>query len=104
MRWGTSWEETSALDIALVMALVVAAICNYAYGLICNEVYGPVLCLQFGYTTVYNFYAFPDKTRLRLSQILVLPPYQRQGVGRQMLEAVYKLAISRGALDVAVLI
>ena len=34
-----------------------------------------------GYTTVYSFYAYPDKTRARISQMLILPPYQRKGHG-----------------------
>lgn len=34
-----------------------------------------------GYTTVYAFYAYPDKTRARISQMLVLPLYQRKGHG-----------------------
>ena len=34
-----------------------------------------------GYTTVYGFYAYPDKTRARVSQMLILPPYQRKGHG-----------------------
>ena len=33
---------------------------------------------QIGFCTLYNYYAYPDKTRVRVSQILVLPPYQRQ--------------------------
>jgi hypothetical protein len=33
-----------------------------------------------GYTSLYPFYNFPDKTRLRLSQFIILPPYQNQYV------------------------
>ena len=32
-----------------------------------------------GYATVYNFFAYPDHIRPRISQILVLPPFQRMG-------------------------
>ncbi len=32
--------------------------------------------VQMGLTTLYNFWAYPDASRLRLSQILVLPPYR----------------------------
>ena len=42
--------------------------------------------LQLGLTTMYNFWAYPDNTRLRLSQILVLPPYQEAGLGKHMLQ------------------
>ena len=34
-----------------------------------------------GYTTVYGFYAYPDKLRPRLSQLLILPQFQRKGHG-----------------------
>ena len=53
-----------------------------------------------GFCTVYSFYAFPASTRLRLSQILVLPRYQNQGVGRLLMESVYAMAEARGAQDV----
>ena len=43
-----------------------------------------------GYTTVYSFYSYPDSTKLRLSQILILPPYQRKGHGKYLLLQVYK--------------
>lgn len=34
-----------------------------------------------GYATVYTFYNYPDKKRKRVSQFLILPPYQKQGHG-----------------------
>lgn len=49
----------------------------------------PLTCFspaQLGMTTMYNFWAYPDNVRLRLSQILVLPPYQEAGLGKQMLQ------------------
>lgn len=55
-----------------------------------------------GFTTVYRFYSYPDSERARLSQILVLPPYQRQGLGGKMLEAVRKLALDRSMRDLTV--
>lgn len=57
---------------------------------------------QRGFCTVYRFFSYPDRQRLRVSQVLVLPPFQRQGVGRALLEAVYALADSHNALDVTV--
>ncbi|XP_070535512.1 histone acetyltransferase type B catalytic subunit-like isoform X2 [Ptychodera flava] len=42
-----------------------------------------------GYSTVYKYYAYPNKIRPRVSQMLVLPPYQRQGHGAQLLETIY---------------
>lgn len=66
--------------------------------------------MQVGYTTVHTFVMMPkadaaDKGmqhRLRLSQLLVLPPYQRQGVATQLVNAVYALAAQRDAYDITV--
>ncbi|XP_022087099.1 histone acetyltransferase type B catalytic subunit-like isoform X2 [Acanthaster planci] len=42
-----------------------------------------------GYATAYRYYAYPDMTRPRISQVLVLPPFQRQGHGVQLLQTMY---------------
>jgi len=42
-----------------------------------------------GYMTVYNYYAYPERIRPRISQMLVLPPFQRQGHGSQLLQCFY---------------
>jgi len=42
-----------------------------------------------GYVTVYNYYAYPERIRPRISQVLVLPPFQRQGHGSQLLQCFY---------------
>jgi len=55
-----------------------------------------------GYCTAYRFYAFPDRFRLRISQFLLFPPYQKQGHGRRLLQGVYDSAIARGARDIPV--
>ena len=55
-----------------------------------------------GFATVYSFYAYPARERLRLSQILVFPPFQRQGLASSLLERVYADAAARGALDLTV--
>jgi len=55
-----------------------------------------------GFTTVYPFYAYPDKTRLRVSQMVILPPFQRKGHGTQLLRAVYKFGIEQSVIDVAI--
>lgn len=34
-----------------------------------------------GYTSVYPFWCFPDMVRVRLSQFVILPPYQHAGHG-----------------------
>lgn len=41
-----------------------------------------------GYMTVYQYYAYPDKIRPRISQMLILPPFQKQGHGAQLLQTV----------------
>lgn len=42
-----------------------------------------------GYTTVYLYYAYPQHNRPRISQMLVLPPFQGQGIGAKLVEVVY---------------
>lgn len=32
-----------------------------------------------GFATVYRFFRFPDRTRMRISQFIVFPSYHRQG-------------------------
>ncbi|GFQ73880.1 histone acetyltransferase type B catalytic subunit [Trichonephila clavata] len=39
-----------------------------------------------GYATVYRYYAYPLKIRPRISQMLVLPSYQKRGLGTKLLE------------------
>lgn len=53
-----------------------------------------------GFCTVYKFFKYPDSTRLRVSQILVLPPYQCKQNGLYLLEAVYKTAVERDSFEV----
>ncbi|XP_021938160.1 histone acetyltransferase type B catalytic subunit isoform X2 [Zootermopsis nevadensis] len=43
-----------------------------------------------GYATVYEYYAYPDNIRPRISQMLVLPPFQRFGLGAQLLDNIYR--------------
>ncbi|CAM4973884.1 unnamed protein product [Rotaria socialis] len=39
--------------------------------------------------TVYFYYAYPNKKRPRISQVLTLPTYQRKDHGRRLLTAIY---------------
>lgn len=45
-----------------------------------------------GYCTLYRYYSFDrqlaDRARVRLSQFLILPPYQRQGHGSRFYDAI----------------
>ena len=53
-----------------------------------------------GYTTLYKFLSYPSSWRLRLSQILILPPYQRCGHGAKLLQFVYDEAARRNFREV----
>ncbi|XP_043808115.1 histone acetyltransferase type B catalytic subunit isoform X3 [Manihot esculenta] len=67
-----------------------------------NDEQGDIQHRVLGFTAVYRFYHYPDKTRLRLSQILVLPPYQHKGYGRRLVEVVNNVAISEDVYDLTV--
>jgi histone acetyltransferase 1 len=46
-----------------------------------------------GYSSVYKFYCFPEKHRLRLSQFIIVPPYQHQGHGSELYKTIYNYAL-----------
>ncbi|KAJ7273046.1 histone acetyltransferase type B catalytic subunit [Mycena rebaudengoi] len=48
-----------------------------------------------GYSSLYPFYCFPEKVRLRLSQFVILPPYQRSGHGSELYTAIYQYVVSQ---------
>nr|CAG4643974.1 EOG090X06NC [Lepidurus arcticus] len=43
-----------------------------------------------GYGTLYRYYAYPNRIRPRISQFLILPPFQRMGLGVELLETMYR--------------
>jgi histone acetyltransferase 1 len=55
-----------------------------------------------GYCTVYPFYGYPDRTRLRISQFIILPPFQKQGHGSKLLNSIYNYAKQINSIDVCV--
>ncbi|CAI7913049.1 unnamed protein product [Closterium sp. NIES-54] len=55
-----------------------------------------------GFCTIYSFYHHPNSSRLRLSQILVLPPYQAMGYGSRLLNQVHAMACRVQAYDITV--
>uniref|UniRef100_A0A8C5PRU9 Histone acetyltransferase type B catalytic subunit n=1 Tax=Leptobrachium leishanense TaxID=445787 RepID=A0A8C5PRU9_9ANUR len=62
---------------------------------------GATLFATVGYMTVYNYYVYPDKTRPRVSQMLILPPFQGEGHGAQLYESVHRYYMSsENILDV----
>ncbi|CAF0846597.1 unnamed protein product [Rotaria sordida] len=50
---------------------------------------GQICYAPIGFITVYLYYSYPDKKRPRISQVLILPPYQRKGHGRRLLTTIY---------------
>mmetsp|Transcript_35756 Transcript_35756/g.86431 ORF Transcript_35756/g.86431 Transcript_35756/m.86431 type:complete len:498 (-) Transcript_35756:100-1593(-) len=63
-----------------------------------KEEKGRVVYCLIGFITAYRYWVYDkashsvDKTRLRVSQAVVLPPFQRKGHGARLLKAVYKAA------------
>lgn len=56
-----------------------------------------------GYMTVYDYYAYPDKIRPRISQMLILPPWQGKRHGSTLLQTFYNWALLQPhVLDIAV--
>ncbi|KAF8870694.1 histone acetyltransferase type B catalytic subunit [Gymnopilus junonius] len=43
-----------------------------------------------GYSSLYPFYYYPERVRLRLSQFVILAPYQRHGHGSELYKAIYQ--------------
>ncbi len=41
-----------------------------------------------GFVTVYRYYGYPEHARPRISQMLILPPFQRLGLGARLLDTV----------------
>lgn len=67
-----------------------------------NDQQGEELSRLLGFAAAYRFYHYPDSLRLRLSQILVLPPYQNKGYGRHLVEVLNNIAMSENVYDLTV--
>ncbi|KAG8853503.1 histone acetyltransferase 1 [Tulasnella sp. 330] len=48
-----------------------------------------------GYSSLYSFYCWPDRVRLRLSQFVIIGPYQNQGHGAHLYNAIYQRTVGR---------
>ncbi|KAF9363891.1 histone acetyltransferase 1 [Mortierella sp. NVP85] len=48
-----------------------------------------------GYCTMYPYYYYPEFVRMRISQFLILPPYQNQGHGSRLYKSIYNDLSSR---------
>ncbi|EST05617.1 MOZ/SAS-like protein [Kalmanozyma brasiliensis GHG001] len=51
-----------------------------------------------GYTSLYKFWCWPDSSRIRLSQFVILPPYQKQGHGGALYTTVYDQIRNRASV------
>ncbi|KAB5594101.1 Histone acetyltransferase [Ceratobasidium theobromae] len=61
-----------------------------------NNLNNPTYSYHFvGYSSLYPFWCWPDKIRLRLSQFVILPPYQHAGHGSALYGAIYQLVLRR---------
>ncbi|CAL1703427.1 unnamed protein product [Somion occarium] len=47
-----------------------------------------------GYSTLFPFYCYPEKVRLRISQFVILPPYQQEGHGSALYSAIYQYVLA----------
>ncbi|GJE87946.1 histone acetyltransferase type B [Phanerochaete sordida] len=47
-----------------------------------------------GYSSLYPFYCFPSRVRLRLSQFVILPPFQHAGHGAALYTAIYTYVLA----------
>ncbi|CAB3233508.1 unnamed protein product [Arctia plantaginis] len=55
------------------------------------------------YATVYRYYAYPNHSRPRISQVLTLPPFRKLGICAQLLQAIYShFIIQPEVIDIAV--
>ncbi|CAO3617074.1 unnamed protein product [Cunninghamella echinulata] len=48
-----------------------------------------------GYSSAYPFYCWPEQIRMRISQFLILPPYQNRGHGHQLYQTIYEIFSKR---------
>ncbi|PAV23381.1 histone acetyltransferase type B catalytic subunit [Pyrrhoderma noxium] len=48
-----------------------------------------------GYSSLFPFYCFPERVRMRLSQFVILTPYQHAGHGSALYTAIYQYSLSQ---------
>ena len=56
------------------------------------------MCRFVGYCTAYPFYCWPENTRMRISQFLVLPPYKQRGHGSKLYQTIYDIFKARSEI------
>ena len=47
-----------------------------------------------GYSTIYCYWAYPSNVRPRISQVLILPPFQKRNIGYHLLQTIYNYYIT----------
>ncbi|XP_059607759.1 histone acetyltransferase type B catalytic subunit [Phlebotomus argentipes] len=56
-----------------------------------------------GYGTVYQYYAYPEHVRPRISQLIVLPPFQKLGIGSRLIRTIYDhFESNKSVIDITV--
>ncbi|KAF7720958.1 histone acetyltransferase 1 [Apophysomyces ossiformis] len=66
------------------------------YTLFKREGRGELASYRFmGYTTAYAFYCYPEHSRMRISQFLILPPFQDQGHGSKLYRTIFDIFAAR---------
>lgn len=49
----------------------------------------PVVYYPVGYSSVYEYFSYPESRRYRISQFIIFPPHQNLGLGTELLTAIY---------------
>ncbi|KAL0947489.1 hypothetical protein HGRIS_013592 [Hohenbuehelia grisea] len=52
-----------------------------------------------GYSSLYPFFHFPESVRMRLSQFVILPPYQRHRHGSELYKAIYEYVLAQPTIS-----
>ena len=91
------WRRSTMGDLSLVSSLYLL---NERF---CTRNVNGVKQKTFaGYSAVYNFFAYPQHTRKRISQFLVLPPFQKNQIGGELLNAIYRNSSTKDVKDIVV--
>lgn len=53
-----------------------------------------------GFSTVFRFYAYPEMMRPRISQMLVLPPFQKIGLASELLQNIVRQYQTKNVLEI----
>ncbi|EJD06193.1 histone acetyltransferase type B catalytic subunit [Fomitiporia mediterranea MF3/22] len=51
-----------------------------------------------GYSSLFPFFCFPDRVRMRLSQFVIVPPFQHAGHGSALYTAIYQYVLGQSRI------